>query len=164
MKKIKKLIVAIMAMAMVLGMLTVSASAAEEKTVKVTVNWTDAGGVDTSLYSWLDGGAGELLGGWPGTAMTKVDDDTYTIEIKTSADSINVIPNNSKGQTADLKVDTTKGDVTINVAADLTAEVTYGSSSDAGAGVSTPVIAVAAVAVIALAGVVVCMKRRTVAE
>ena len=162
MRKIKKLIVAVMAMAMMLGMLTVSASAADD-TIKVTVNWEGAGGVDTSLYSWLDDGT-KILGEWPGTAMTKVDDDTYTIEVPASAEQINVIPNNSLGQTADFKIDTTKGEVTINVASDLSAEIVYAADSNAGAGVSTPVVAVATVAVIALAGVVVCMKRRTVAE
>ena len=162
MRKIKKLIVAVMAMAMVLGMLTVSASASED-TVKVTVNWEGAGGVDTSLYSWLDDGT-KILGEWPGTAMTKVDDDTYTIEVPASAEQINVIPYNSHGQTKDLKIDTTKGEVTINVASDLSAKIVYATGSDAGAGVSTPVVAVAVVAVIALAGAAICMKKRTVTE
>lgn len=162
MKKIKKLIVAIMAMAMVLGMLTVSASAAED-TVKVTVKWEGAGGVDTSLYGWN----GAVVAGWPGDAMTKVDESTYTLDLKVTADTVSLIPNNSLGQTVDIDgVDTTKGDITITIGeknADGKFEATV-SYADTEAGVSTPVVAVATVAVIALAGVVVCMKKRAVAE
>lgn len=159
MKKFRKLIVAVMAMALALGMLTMTASAAEN-TVEVTVNWEGATGQDTSLWCW-DADNNYTGGSWPGTQMEKVDDDTYKLTLTVGADKVNMIPNNSLGQTADLNdIDVTSGKVTINVAADLSADVVVGSDT----GDSTPIAVVAVIALVAAAGVVVCVKRRAVTE
>lgn len=166
MKKFRKLIVAVMAMALALGMLTMTASAAED-TVKVTVIWADAAGADTSLYGW----EGVDLGGWPGTAMTKVNDTTYTLDITPAGDTCMLIPYNANGQTVDLgPVDLTKGDITITIGAKgddgkYTAEVVVDSAAGGvGAGDATPIAVVAVIALVAAAGVVVCAKRRAVTE
>lgn len=164
MKKFRKLIVAVMAMALALGMLTMTASAAED-TVKVTVIWADAAGADTSLYGW----EGVDLGGWPGTAMTKVNDTTYTLDITPTGDTCMLIPNNANGQTVDLgPVDLTKGDITITLGAKgddgkYTAEVAA-DSQDSPNGDATPIAVVAVIALVAAAGVVVSVKRRAVTE
>ena len=155
MKKFRKLIVAVMAMALALGMLTMTASAAED-TVKVTVIWEAAEGQDTSLYGW----EGVDLGGWPGTKMTYAD-GKYTLDITPTGSTCMLITNNGLGQTADLgPVDLSTGYVTITVADDLTAEV----STDVPTGDSTPIAVVAVIALVAAAGVVVCAKRRAVTE
>ena len=54
MKKFKKVIVALLAMTMVLGMLTVAAQAADGD-VTVKVIWDGAGTESTSLYGWNGG-------------------------------------------------------------------------------------------------------------
>ena len=161
MKKFKKLIVAVMAMALALGMLTMTASAAED-TVKVTVIWDDAAGADTSLYGW----EGVELGGWPGTQMTKVDDKTYTLDVTPTGDTCMLIPNNANGQTIDLgPVELKNGDITLTIGAKgddgkYTAEIAYGGNT----GDATPIAVVAVIALVAAAGVVVCVKRRAVTE
>ena len=102
MKKFKKVIVALLAMVMALGCLTVAASADEAK-VKVTVVWDDAAGSDVGLYVW-DSADNKVMGNWPGTTMTKVNDKTYTIEVPATADKLNMIANKTGGsQTNDIK-------------------------------------------------------------
>ena len=167
MKKFKKVIVALLAMVMVLGCLTVAASAAETD-LKVTVKWAGAAGEDVSLWCWEDGGANFTGGNWPGKKMTKVDNETYEITIKVDAAKVCMIPSHaSQGQTVDIKdIDTTKGDVTITIGekgtdGKWTGTATYGTNANAG--VSAPV-AVAAIAVVSMVGIVVFSKRRTVAE
>lgn len=163
MKKFKKVIVALLAMVMVLGCLTVAASAAED-TVKVTVIWEGTEGT-VNLYGW----EGVDLGGWPGKQMTKVDAKTFTYDITPKGATCNLIADlgDKQPQTVDIKsVATDKGDITITVGAagddgKHAATVSYGTNANAG--VSAPV-AVAAIAVVSMVGIVVFAKRRTVAE
>ena len=171
MRKIKKLIVAVMAMAMMLGMLTVSASAAE----------------------YVDGGELYIVGDFTNWSFEKMDgaDGVYTAEVELEAGKkygykftveaawnaeitddgnnggANVYFTPETAGTYVFTVDTSK----VVEGADAThwnggeaIKVEAKTAGDAPAGVSTPVVAVAVVAVIALAGVAICMKKRAVTE
>ena len=176
MRKIKKLIVAVMAMAMMLGMLTVSASAAVEDSGELYIagefnDWkhekmeSKGNGVyEITLTMPKDG---ELQykftnGEWPPSG----------IEINTNGDSKTggafKTPAVKTGDKVKFTIDVTKttdsSDSAIHFGVEEGAVTAVIVTNDQGAGVSTPVIAVSVVAVIALAGVAICMKKRAVTE
>ena len=102
-KQITRIICMILTLAMVAAFALVPmASAAATKTIyfdNSTKNWDKV-----NVYTWTDG-SGEYTGSWPGTAMTKVSGNTYSLEVPTSA--VNIIFNNGDGaQTANLVVPT----------------------------------------------------------
>ena len=180
MKKFKRLIVAVMAMTMMFGMFTVSASAAEDPGKMYIVgfnNWEEfmemtANGDGTYSYTV------ELVAGenkfkftteqeWPAAGKTaaevNVDGGVTGPDFKYTADVAGTYV-----VTLDFNKVIDGGDAThFNGNGDVNADgsaVSVVASNNAGAGVSTPVVAVAVVAVIALAGVAICMKKRTVTE
>lgn len=122
MKKIaKKVIVAVLAMAMVIGMMAMSAFAAEKNTCTFTVKWDGAEG-DMSLWiATCDDGSNWGINitdsqAWPGDVMTKNADGTYSITYDVPSTGACIIPSCSAGQTVDLVgVDVTKGNVLITV-------------------------------------------------
>ena len=170
MKKFRKLIVALLAMTMALGCLTMTASAAD---------YTDSG----KLY---------IVGAftdWKHTEMTGKD-GVYTYEVKLEAgtfaykftpegdwnhgeispDGVNKADNNFSYEAAAdgtyvFTIDTSKlkagDDDTRWNGGDAVTVAPKGTAPDAG--VSAPVV-VAAIAVVSMVGIVVFTKRRTVAE
>lgn len=188
MKMIKKLLVAVLAMAMVLGTMAVSTFAADYE-VKVTVEWAEdenTGAIENmSLWIW---GAEVGLNytesqKWPGDALTKNADGTWTGTFTVSEATVKVIPsvNDAAYQTVDSEaVDATKGEIKIKVGAaeepDADGKFKYtlesveavGGSADAPvedapAGDSTAVMGYVVAAVVALAAVVtVISKKRSV--
>lgn len=162
MRKIKKLIVAVMAMALALGMLTMTASAAED-----TYN---VAGVEALCGVNWDPSANQ---------MEKQDDGTWVKEftnIKAGSYEFKVATNGAWGNAeynldGDASNDGPNATVTVEednstvvVSFDGTkASVEVKTGSDVSAGVSAPV-AVAVIAVVSMVGIVVFAKRRTVAE
>ncbi len=57
-----------------------------------------------NAYSW-NSSTNQNTGGWPGTAMTKQSDGTYTILLSEGVDPNMIIFNNGSVQTADLQID-----------------------------------------------------------
>lgn len=122
MKKIaKKVIVAVLAMAMVIGMMAMSAFAADKNTCTFTVKWDGAEG-DMSLWiATCDDGKTWGINitkaqAWPGDAMTKNADGTYSITYDVPSKNVCLISSCSAGQTVDvLNVDVTKGNVLVTV-------------------------------------------------
>lgn len=122
MKKIaKKVIVAVLAMAMVIGMMAMSAFAADKNKCTFTVKWDGAEG-DMSLWiATCDDGKTWGINitnsqAWPGDVMTKNADGTYSITYDVPSTGVCLIPSCSAGQTADIVgVDVTKGNVLITV-------------------------------------------------
>jgi hypothetical protein len=181
MKMIKKLLVAVLAMAMVLGTMAVSTFAAEYE-VKVTVEWAGdetLGDIDNmSLWIWGDGGVGlnyTESQAWPGDALTKNADGTWSGTFTVKENAVKVIPNVTVGdvvyQTVDSdSLDSTKGEIIVKVGAAgedgkyAIDSVTYGTGAeDAPAGDSTAVMGYVVAAVVALAAVVtVISKKRSV--
>jgi hypothetical protein len=111
MKMIKKLLVAVLAMAMVLGTMAVSTFAAEYE-VKVTVEWAGdetLGDIDNmSLWIWGDGGVGlnyTESQAWPGDALTKNADGTWSGTFTVKENAVKVIPNVTVGDVVYQTVD-----------------------------------------------------------
>ena len=163
MRKIKKLIVAVMAMALALGMLTMTASAAED-------TYNVAGAEALCGVNW-DPSANQMEKQDDGTwvkEFTNIKAGSYEFKIATNGawnnGEYNLEGDASSGG-ANATVTVEKDGSTVVVSFDGTkASVEVKTGTDAGAGVSTPVVAVAVVAVIALAGAAICMKKRTVTE
>lgn len=169
MKKFKKTIVALLAMTMALGMLTVAAKADGD-------TYTDGG----KLYfvgASTDWGFAEMTGS-NGVYTYEVELTAGTTEYKFTlqdswADEINPGGSQAGGNfsyevPADGKyvftVDTSKvvaGEDATHW--DGTDAVTVAAAADTSTGVSAPVV-VAAIAVVSMVGIVVFAKRRTVAE
>ena len=163
MKKFRKLIVAVMAMALALGMLTMSASAADTKYYVVGnmqgwdkdngIEMTDAGnGIYTYTFEVADTNVVEFKiltapdwetqisigGGNNGGNITYTPDAAGKLTI--TLDSAKIGPNNEADDA-----------VTVAPAVPTTGD-------------ATPVAVVAVIALVAAAGVVVCAKRRAVTE
>lgn len=62
-------------------------------------NWTGT----IYAYAW-SGANSALLGSWPGSAMTSLGDDLYSINVP--GDAVNIIFNNASSQTSDLTIPT----------------------------------------------------------
>ena len=82
-----------------------------EQPVEVTYYYYNHLGWETvNCYSWYTTGSstGNLADGWPGTAMTPVEEKegwyTLTVDLSVPASSVNVIFNNGTTQTADIEV------------------------------------------------------------
>ncbi len=131
MKNFKKAIVALLAMVMVVGTLTVTASAAT--VVNVTVSGegatTMAAGESNKLYfhSW----GGYETGAWDAAPeMTNSGNGTWTISNLTCSSALNCIIKNSSGQTGDiLGIAVDKADIYIEIPAQGDPVVTYGSAA-----------------------------------
>ena len=188
MKMIKKLLVAVLAMAMVLGTMVIPASAAEEYEVTVTVEWA-AAEEEVSLWIWGTEAVGlnyTESGAWPGDALTKNDDGTWsgTFTVGESTVGLILTCDGEAGRTSETqKVDATKGAINIKVL-DETEEIDdFGTmktvnmveittpdapaadapAEDTPAGDSTAVMGYVVAAVVALAAVVtVVSKKRSV--
>lgn len=192
MKMIKKLLVAVLAMAMVLGTMAVSTFAADSKITVEVGEWANDERIDevADVMAYCFGAGGEVLGVWPGTALTDNGDGTWSTTI--SADdvvSLIITCNDHTGRTVEIKdFDASKGDVKITVleiegeiddfgtmrpvnsvdvkvvdapAGDAPAEDT--PAEDTPAGDSTAVMGYVVAAVVALAAVVtVVSKKRSV--
>lgn len=119
MKMIKKLLVAVLAMAMVLGTMAVSTFAADSKITVEVGEWANDDRIDevADVMAYCFGAGGEALGGWPGTALTDNGDGTWSTTI--SADdvvSLIITCNDHTGRTVEIKdFDASKGDVKITV-------------------------------------------------
>ena len=193
MKMIKKLLVAVLAMAMVLGTMAVSAFAAE---VKITVEWAedDNTGAIEGASLWIWGATGLDLNytesqKWPGDALTKNDDGTWSGTFTVEEDAFKIIPTvnpnfdagNTMYQTVDSDALTTvdggeyivkvgaldeeKGQYTIESITEPTADTPAEDTpaEDTPAGDSTSVMGYVVAAVVALAAVVtVISKKRSV--
>ena len=164
MKKFRKLIVAVMAMALALGMLTMSASAADTKYYVVgnmqgwdcanAIEMTDAGnGVFTYTFDAADTSTVEFKivteqGNW---------DTQISIGGGTNGGNITYTPDAAGKLT--ITLDSAK--IGANNEADdaVTVAPAVPDTGDA-----TPVAVVAVIALVAAAGVVVCAKRRAVTE
>lgn len=186
MKMIKKLLVAVLAMAMVLGTMVIPASAAEYE-VEITLEWEAA---QDEVSIWLWGGEVGInyaeSGAWPGDAMTKNDDGTWTIKYTIGEASAGFIftCDGEAGRTAQAeKIDVTTGAIKV-VVLDETEEIDdFGTmktvnkidvtvvdapagdapAEDTPAGDSTAVMGYVVAAVVALAAVVtVVSKKRSV--
>lgn len=171
MKMIKKVLAAVLAMAMVIGMMAMSTFAADRE-VTVTVKW-DAAKDEETMNCWCWGSIENYTGGtWPGTEMTKNADGTWTAKITVTDDEdteLGFIPSCSLGQTVDVKFPIADS-VTIvvsdkkEVQEDGTEGKNYIASVEgdvAGGDSSVMVYVVAAVVAVAAAVTVVC-KRRSV--
>ena len=192
MKMIKKLLVAVLAMAMVLGTMAVSTFAADSKITVEVGEWANDERIDevADVMAYCFGAGGEVLGGWPGTALTDNGDGTWSTTI--SADdvvSLIITCNDHTGRTVEITdFDASEGDVKITVleiegeiddfgtmrpvnsvdvkvvdapAGDAPAEDT--PAEDTPAGDSTAVMGYVVAAVVALAAVVtVVSKKRSV--
>lgn len=164
MKKFKKAIVALLAMTMVLGMLTVAAKADETKYYVVG-----------SMQGWDIGTSAEMTdagnGIWTYTFEVA---DTTMVEFKIVTDQSNWDSQISMGGGKNggnfTYTPEAAGNITITLdTSKIGAEnagddaVTTAAATDTPAGVSAPVV-VAAIAVVSMVGIVVFAKRRTVAE
>lgn len=170
MKMIKKVLAAVLAMAMVIGMMAMSTFAADRE-VTVTVKW-DAAKDEESMNCWCWGAIENYTGGtWPGTEMTKNADGTWTAKITVTDDEdteLGFIPSCSLGQTVDVKFPVADS-VTIVVSdkKEVKKDGTEGhflasvEGDVAGGDSSVMVYVVAAVVAVAAAVTVVC-KRRSV--
>ena len=185
---IKKLLVAVLAMAMVLGTMVIPASAAG-KEVTVTVEWAGVEelGDTVSLWCWGGGDLGlnyNANSTWPGDEMTKNADGTYTVTISgIEEDTVKVIPNVTTAdgavlQTVDSEaIDISTGAIKVvvgelgepndegkaNYTIDSAVAVEGSAAGDAPAGDSTAVMGYVVAAVVALAAVVtVVSKKRSV--
>ena len=179
---IKKLLVAVLAMAMVLGTMAVSTFAASYE-VKVTVEWAGddtLGEIDNmSLWIWgADVGLNYTESqAWPGDALTKNDDGTWSGTFTVDEANVKVIPNVTVGETVYQTVDSdaidaTKGEIKLKIGAagedgkyaiDSAEAVGGSAAGDAPAGDSTAVMGYVVAAVVALAAVVtVVSKKRSV--
>ncbi len=181
MKMIKKLLVAVLAMAMVLGTMAVSTFAAEYE-VKITVEWAEdenTGAIDNmSLWVWgADVGLNYTESqAWPGDALTKNDDGTWSATFTVKEDSFYLIPsvNDAAYQTVDSEALTSvSGEYKVKVGAindegkyefvSITAPTGDAPAGDTPAGDSTAVMGYVVAAVVALAAVVtVVSKKRSV--
>ena len=159
MKKFRKVIVALLAMTMALGMLTMAVSAAEDKYNVAGaeglcgVNWDPSanemskdGDVWVKEFKDIKAGTYEFKiatnGAW--------DNGEYNLEGDASSGGANASVKVEKdGSTVIVKFDGEKASVEV--------------VSDAPAGVTAPVVA-AVIAVVSMVGIVVFTKRRTVAE
>ena len=171
MKMIKKVLAAVLAMAMVIGMMAMSTFAADRE-LTVTVKW-DAAKDEESMSAWCWGEIENYTAAkeWPGDAMTKNADGTWTIKFTVTDDAdaeVGFIPSCSLGQTTDVKIPAS-GDVTIVVSdkKEVKEDGTEGhylasvEGDVAGGDSSVMVYVVAAVVAVAAAVTVVC-KRRSV--
>ncbi len=173
-KMIKKALAAVVTATMVMGMMAMSAFAADAKDVTVHVTWTEAAGADVSLWAWDTADNSNLTGGvWPGQVMTANADGTYSLTLKdVAADEIKVIASIADGQTEDsegLSTSTGYIEVTVGAKGDskyaITAEAKEAPTADDGnrdteGGVADFTALYAVVAVVAGATVVVSKKRR----
>ena len=184
MKMIKKLLVAVLAMAMVIGTMAVSAFAADVKVTIDTTVWESDERIDevadVMVYGY--GSEGNFFGDWPGTAMTDNGDGTWSATFSTEGKvGLIITCNDHTGRTVEMKdVETTKGDINIVVLEEKgeiddygtkrpvnEVELTYASADapadDTPAGDSTAVMGYVVAAVVALAAVVtVISKKRSV--
>lgn len=98
----KKFLSMILALAMVFSLAVPAMAAEDTRTIyfENTDNWSTV-----NAYAWIAESI-DLLGTWPGTAMTKVEgeENIYSIEVPT--DGVNMIFNNGSEQTADLTIPT----------------------------------------------------------
>ena len=174
MKKFKKIIVAIMAMALALGMLTMTASAAEDPGELYAVGeingWkhekmeSKGNGIYTITVE-LEAGKYEYKftteAGWPGS------DNTTCIEINDGGNAVGggaLILDAKEAGKYTITVDYSKieeGGDAQHLSGTNAVTVTSG---DVPAGDVAPIIAVSSLALVALAGVIVCLKKRTVTE
>lgn len=167
MKMIKKVLAAVLAMAMVIGMMAMSTFAADRE-VTVTVKWDEASG-EEAMSAWCWGEIENYTAAkeWPGDAMTKNADGTWTVKFTVTDDAdeeLGFIPSCSLGQTVDVKIPAS-GAVTVVVGA-KNEEGKYEATVEGAAGPeagdsSVMVYVVAAVVAVAAAVTVVC-KRRSV--
>lgn len=184
MKMIKKVLAAVLAMAMVIGMMAMSTFAAD-KEVTVTVVWE---GLDDAaeMNAWIATSDAEGAWGiniteaqeWPGDPITKNADGTYSITfaVPESIDYINFIPSwtldggATNTQTVDITaVDITTGAVKVTVG-DVVEEgdnagkyeATAEAVSDTATGDSSVMVYVVAAVVAVAAAVTVVCKRRSV--
>ncbi|MBQ4129733.1 MAG: starch-binding protein [Ruminococcus sp.] len=99
MKTGKRLLSLFLSLVMILSLCTVmlTATAADTTTVyfRNTANWGTV-----NAYYWPKGGQGAVA--WPGSAMTKVEDNVYSIEVPAGNNCI--IFNNGSTQTGDLDI------------------------------------------------------------
>ncbi len=187
MKMIKKLLVAVLAMAMVIGTMVVPSFAMTHE-VKVTVDWSAVAEMD-SVNAWVWGGDDGLglnycNDSWPGDALTKNDDGTWsgTFNVSENALCFIITANNEAYRTAEVDVsDSNTGEIKITVTKDTdeiddfgtkktvyvaTGEAVGGSSesgNDTAAGDATSVMGYVVAGVVALAAVVtVISKKRSV--
>lgn len=98
----KKFLSMILALAMVFSLAVPAMAAEDTRTIyfENTDKWSTV-----NAYAWVAESI-DLLGTWPGTAMTKVEgeENIYSIEVPT--DAVNMIFNNGSEQTADLTIPT----------------------------------------------------------
>ncbi len=95
----KRILSLILALMLVLGMIPVFASAADTITIYFdnTAKWGKV-----NAYCWDAGG--KAMSTWPGTGMTLVEGNIYSIEVPSNY--VNIIFNNGSSQTKDLKIPT----------------------------------------------------------
>ena len=98
----KKILSMLLTLAMVFSLAVPAMAAEDTRTIyfENTNNWSTV-----NAYAWVAESI-DLLGTWPGTAMTKVEgeENIYSIEVPT--DAVNMIFNNGSEQTADLTIPT----------------------------------------------------------
>ena len=165
MKIIKKVLSLVLAMAMVIGMMAMSTFAADRE-LTVTVKW-DAAKDEEAMSAWCWGEIENYTTSkeWPGEAMTKNADGTWTVKFTVTDDAdeeVGFIPSCSLGQTVDVKIPAS-GAATV-VVGEKNDEGKYEATVEgdvAGGDSSVMVYVVAAVVAVAAAVTVVC-KRRSV--
>ena len=165
MKKFKKIIVAIMAMALALGMLTMTASAAD---------YTDGGKlyIAGSFNDWKF----EEMTGKDGVYTIEAEVEAGTLEFKCSptgdwSSQINATGADGLGNNLSTTVEAGKMVITVDTTKLVAGDAGFWTGTDAftvapvpAVGDVAPIIAVSALALVALAGVIVCLKKRTVTE
>ena len=103
-KHITRIICMILTLAMVAAFALVPMASAAAATKTIYFDNTAKKWSKVNVYTWTDG-SGEFTGGWPGSAMTKVDGNIYSYEVPTNA--VKIIFNNGEGaQTSDLNIPT----------------------------------------------------------
>ena len=125
MKKFRKLIVALLAMVMVIGCLTMQASAAGDVTVKIVLTGEFVESANNmNFYNWVPS---ETLGGWPGTAMTKDSDGVFSINVTVPSSTTSISGKfNGDAQSNDVTgLEVKKEVITVTMAADKTYTVAY---------------------------------------
>lgn len=125
MKKMRKVLVGVLALAMVMALsLPMVASAEGEYTVHAKCDWESP-----SLWAWTADGK-NLFGAWPGEAIPADESNSGWFAYTVPGDIVNIIINNGEGteQTADVTVEPKELWITVGAAdasGKFTSEVVY---------------------------------------
>ena len=103
-KQTSRIISMILSLAMLAAFVLAPLPVANAAATK-TIYFDNSGYGWSAVYVYTWNGSGDCTGGWPGSAMTKVDGSIYSYEVP--ADAVNIIfTDNSGNQTADMTLPT----------------------------------------------------------